>query len=789
MAELLIAMAVGVSLAIVGAELVAVSLTASKTSKARNAGDWLAEESFSAVRAIIKGNDLSSQGWNRIYLPPDGAGDASSSKGLANPYHPEIQAGVWTLVSGAETSTLGGENYTRKILIDNVSRDPGTSAIESSYNPSNNDPSTQKITVVVSKVGEPDLTFFTYFSRFPNISTLQTDWSGVLNDGPFSATGTPIINVGSGSDSSSTIIDLGNANCAGGGACLRLTAEGGVGGDGRIVYGEGTVTTPRTRKWNQSTLNWEDPESSAPAAAATIRHVIVKSAPNRDEFLVGVQTTGGSLYIQRWNGSGWSNEWNVAVGNGTLPRFDISYEQNSGEALVVYTANVGTTNEIIYRRWDGASWVGPTNYDAVSTSGIVDAIQLEARNGSDEIGLTWGDRNFDLSADFWDGAVNTWEGEPSSALSTNLSRVGSASTLTNWSFDLAFESLSGRLMVTWGINATVDPRYVIRGAGPSGTWGSTQTAAAAFEEPTDMELSSDPDSDYIAYVNNTDNGNDADACIWNGASWGPCVNFDTAVDTTGLGTTSNAVNWVTSGAQTRAVVSYDDANAAGVDWLYYNKNTDVWSALQTDFTGAPAPAGVDDKLHRLRRNPFNPSELMLLVVDANADLFTKQLVFDGSNFTWSSIEPGGAPLELTISSITGLAADFSYKKFLSSSYPATGTMISSVFDTGAINGAAYNWIMLKGPTVAGTKVRVQFAASTSTLPSTFTFLGPDCTVSTYYYDFVLPTPSESKEIKCPTQHNNKRYFRYKTILCSANDCATPGTITPQVDEVIINWSP
>lgn len=436
-------------------------------------------------------------------------------------------------------------------------------------------------------------------------------------------------------------------------------------GDGIIVYGEGTVTTPRIREWTNASSSFGS-ESSIQATAASVRHVIVKSSPTAMENVTGIQTTDGNLYIQRWNGTSWSSEWNVTVGDGNLPRFDIAYEQTSGEVLVVYGANVATTNELRYRTYNGSSWSAEQNFDAIRTSGTIQAVALEPRGSSDEIGLAWADSNFYLSTNYWDGGSNIWKTEPSAALATNLSKDGSFSVMTSWSFDLAFESLSGELMVVWGVEATQDPFYVMRGAGVSGTWGSTISVSALSEEPTDLEISSDPNSDYIAYVNSTDTGGDADACIWNGSSWTPCSNFDTSVDTVGAGTTNNSINWVSSGSETRAVLTYDDANSSGVDWTYYNKNTNTWAANQTDYTGSPAPASVDDKMHRLRSNPFDRSQLMLLVVDANGDLFTKKLSFDGTNLTWSSVE-GGAALETSVSSTTGMAvADFAFYRYIPS---------------------------------------------------------------------------------------------------------------------------
>lgn len=436
-------------------------------------------------------------------------------------------------------------------------------------------------------------------------------------------------------------------------------------GDGTIVYGEGTVTTPRTRTWTQATASWGS-ESSGPAAAATIRHVVTKASPKKNEVITGIQTTGGVLYIQRWNGTSWSSEWNVTVGNGNVPRFDIAYEKNSGEALIVYGGNVATTNELRYRRWDGTSWTAATNLDAVRTSGIIQGLKLKSHAGAlnDDIGLVWADANLDLSASYWVGSTNTWAAEPTAALSTSVAVVGTATAITTLCYDVALESSSGDMLVAWGNNAVQDLQYVTRGVGSGGAWGAATTNTAALEEPTDLELSSDPNSDYIAYANISDNTAGADASTWTGSAWNTFSNFDTATGTVAAGTKNITVSWMRSGVQDRAVVAYEDAaTSTGVDWVFYNKNTNAWSATQTDFTTAPTPA-TNVTMQRMTTNPFNTAQAMLIVIDSASDIFAKQLTFDGTNFAWSSSEPGGAALELTGSSITGQAADFVYAQFV-----------------------------------------------------------------------------------------------------------------------------
>jgi len=430
-------------------------------------------------------------------------------------------------------------------------------------------------------------------------------------------------------------------------------------GDGVTIYGEGTVATPRTRQW--AAASWGS-ETSLPTASGTISRVIVKASPTRNEMVAGVINTSNVLTVFRWNGNThtWSSEWSVSIGtDGSTPRFDIAYQQVSGKAMVFYSKNAAPLNELAYRIYDGTSWTSETVYDAVGTLGIIQYIRAEARDGTNEIAVAWGDASFDMTANYFNGTAGTWVGEPATALSTSLAKVGTATTLTTRSFDIAFEKTSGELLVCWGNNAVLDLLCQPRTAGAGGAWGTTATYTALPEEPTDFVMASEPGSDYIAYANASDNGADGDAAIWDGSTWGNVSNFDTTLGTVAAGTTNVAVAWTQSGVQSRAVVTYEDSLATGIDWTVFNKNTPGW-AVQADYTGAPAPVNGNDRAHLLRPDPYELSELIVMVVDNNSDVFGKKLVFNGSTFAWSSPEPGSAVLEATASAGTGWAVNFAF---------------------------------------------------------------------------------------------------------------------------------
>lgn len=110
---------------------------------------------------------------------------------------------------------------------------------------------------------------------------------------------------------------------------------------------------------------------------------------------------------------------------------------------------------------------------------------------------------------------------------------------------------------------------------------------------------------------------------------------------------------------------------------------------------------------------------------------------------------------------------------------AVAVLDSATYDTGSTSGAALNSLYWNGSLPSNTQVLFQLATSNST-SGPWNFIGPDGTNLSYY------TTNPGVTIKLDyTLHNNKRYFRYRVTLISN----LTQTVSPQVDEVRINWSP
>ncbi len=110
---------------------------------------------------------------------------------------------------------------------------------------------------------------------------------------------------------------------------------------------------------------------------------------------------------------------------------------------------------------------------------------------------------------------------------------------------------------------------------------------------------------------------------------------------------------------------------------------------------------------------------------------------------------------------------------------ASGFVDSTAYDTGVAGGAQLNSVLWRGNLPAGTAVRFQFSTSNAS-SGPWTFIGPDGTGNTYY----STGPDASLRLDY-TLFNNRRYFKYRTMLVS--DLAQ--RLTPRVDDVLINWSP
>jgi len=163
--EILIAIAVFATVGLAAAQLIGVSLQSDKTGGQKTVGAKLVSEEMEAVNAIV------TEQWNNIY---------ALNKGSANHYYAAVSSGKWATSTGDELVTANDLEYTRYFYMENVSRTSGT--IDTTYNGANDDPSTQKVTAVVTWKQPGGNTLGTttqsaFLTRSRNAAAAQSDWT------------------------------------------------------------------------------------------------------------------------------------------------------------------------------------------------------------------------------------------------------------------------------------------------------------------------------------------------------------------------------------------------------------------------------------------------------------------------------------------------------------------------------------------------------------------------------------------------------------------------------------
>ncbi len=177
-----------------------VGLRSGQSSGAKSAAVALAQEGLEAMQAIAESD------WHSVYLPPNGSG-LSTNKGASFSYYVYKNGTDWSISSdiAKRDIIISGEaysnTYSRTIHIYNVNRQKegidrkicsekeiAESAVGCLAGDYIDDPSTQKVEVIVARAGEADVSVSEYLTRWKNNISVQTDWSGGAGQaGPIAA--------------------------------------------------------------------------------------------------------------------------------------------------------------------------------------------------------------------------------------------------------------------------------------------------------------------------------------------------------------------------------------------------------------------------------------------------------------------------------------------------------------------------------------------------------------------------------------------------------------------------
>lgn len=166
--EMLIAIMVAAVIVIAVSNLFFVNMKEGKFTENRFDALMLAQEGMEAVNSVAESS------WHNIYLPPMGSG-SKDDKGDSFVYCLKNDASSWSLTNVLSDCEIlnNGIAYTRKIIISNANRDNGNISESSGTD----DPSTQKVKIIISYGGGKDVSLEEYITRWKNRILKQDSWA------------------------------------------------------------------------------------------------------------------------------------------------------------------------------------------------------------------------------------------------------------------------------------------------------------------------------------------------------------------------------------------------------------------------------------------------------------------------------------------------------------------------------------------------------------------------------------------------------------------------------------
>ena len=338
---------------------------------------------------------------------------------------------------------------------------------------------------------------------------------------------------------------------------------------GVVFYGDTAGAGVMRARVVSSTATWAAEINGISGSASNILHVASKTAPTREEIMIGSLRVNGTLQIESCttacdaNGD-FTNRWSHASVSATQDcddaptfgtceqSFDLGYEALNGKAMVVYAGDgvdggtVTDTDTVYYAEWNGSAWAPNTtpgtpgtsnDIDLPGTAGTPEWIRVIpagdnlADDRSNRLMMLVADDNADLFAFYWDGS--TWDS--GTTLTTSLENRDRGRAFDgNWqgnnTFILSYAETEGT-----PVNDIEYDVYTV-GSGWAGAAQAYTNAASTIW----ISSAADPTSSRILVTSNS-SGDDTRAAVWRGDDatngWTVCSQGaecpDTGIETVG----------------------------------------------------------------------------------------------------------------------------------------------------------------------------------------------------------------------------------------------------------------
>ncbi len=266
------------------------------------------------------------------------------------------------------------------------------------------------------------------------------------------------------------------------------------------AYGSSANPLPRYRRLIGA--QWTDPGDISTGGSPAISWAELEGCPIRKEIVGGMLDSNDDINLAVWDGTSWGNSHTfTANAEMTYKDFDIAYESQSGNALVVGRYDGSTT--VRYNVWDGTAWLHAAAQPAFNiASGALRLVTMASCPGNDDILIATVSWNNELQLFRWDGTafpdLGVLEG------STDTDKHGIA--------QIVYEQQSGDALILWAARGAI--RYRVW----NGVALGPENTVSGFSDVFVLRAAADPASDTIV-VTGVDKFYDITVAAWDGDAW------------------------------------------------------------------------------------------------------------------------------------------------------------------------------------------------------------------------------------------------------------------------------
>ncbi len=363
---------------------------------------------------------------------------------------------------------------------------------------------------------------------------------------------------------------------------------------------------------------------------------VVSSPVDNETVMVTLDNQSDiNVQVQAYDIFGNVKELTPDAGGFSERRFDATYEQNSGRAIIVYAKNDAVP---AYEIWNGRGYsVSGVLENSSSCTANVTWIVAASKPNSNEIAVAYQDADGNYCAQVWNGTA--WG---------NTKSLGNDSGTNSQKFDIAYEQFSGHALAVFETSTEGVIGYC---QWDGSNWCSTISTLSDRGKQNDwVKLASQRGSDRILLgaVQFAQSDRDVDAIEWNGIAFGIWKQIDGLVEhTSGVNRMLDVAYIGTSG---KGMVVYVDDDADVPSYATCASAVDcfagTWSSVSTT-TSASNNCGEAANLDYVGLSEDPQSDKVLLYAISQISHYKCAQIYDGTSWgSWNSnLGSGSASLD------------------------------------------------------------------------------------------------------------------------------------------------